>query len=213
MRDQDQCTAGVRLAASLALVALLLSSLPLYGQAVKASLVGTITDSSGAVVPGVDVVITEVNTNFSRSAPSNENGYYVFGNVSPGVYRVEARLTGFKTAVQDKVDVLVNTTVRVDLQLQPGTISEAVEVTAVATALQTDRSDVGRKIETRQLENLPLTNGNFQALVNLTPEPFVPAALGIFQPSGQSLLKSTASPAWRITFRSKASTTTTGPVC
>src|SRR4030095_6562236 len=172
MRDKDRFASGVRLAATLALlplVTLLLSSVPLHGQAVKASLVGTITDSSGAVVPGVDVVITEVNTNFSRSAPSNESGYYVFGNLSPGVYRVEARLTGFKTAVQDKIDVLVNTTVRVDLQLQPGTISEAVEVTAVATALQTDRSDVGRKIETRQLENLPLTNGNFQALVNLTP--------------------------------------------
>jgi len=151
---------------------LLLSALPLRGQAVKASLVGTITDSSGAVVPGADITITEVNTNFSRSATTNESGYYVFSNLNPGVYRVEAKLTGFKTAVKDKVEVLVNTTVRADLQLQPGAISEVVTVSAeAAPLLQTDRSDIGRKIEARQMQELPIggRNRNFQILVNLTP--------------------------------------------
>jgi len=151
---------------------LLLSALPLRGQAAKASLVGAITDSSGAVVPGADITITEVNTNFSRSATTNESGYYVFSNLNPGVYRVEAKLTGFKTAVKDKVEVLVNTTVRADLQLQPGAISEVVTVSAeAAPLLQTDRSDIGRKIEARQMQELPIggRNRNFQILVNLTP--------------------------------------------
>lgn len=115
MKGNSQSALGVRTAAGLALLLfliLLLSADPLHGQAVKASLVGTITDSSGAVVPGADVIITEVKPNFSRSAPSNESGYYVFGNLNPGVYRVEAKLTGFKTALKDKVEVLVNTTDR-----------------------------------------------------------------------------------------------------
>jgi len=175
MKCKNQSSSAARLAANLALFSylmLLLSALPLRGQAVKASLVGTITDSSGAVVPGAEITITEVNTNFSRSATTNESGYYVFSNLNPGVYRVEAKLTGFKTAVKDKVEVLVNTTVRADLQLQPGAISEVVTVSAeAAPLLQTDRSDIGRKIEARQMQELPIggRNRNFQILVNLTP--------------------------------------------
>ena len=175
MKCKNQSSSAARLAANLALfsfLVLLLSALPLRGQAVKASLVGAITDSSGAVVPGADITITEVNTNFSRSATTNESGYYVFSNLNPGVYRVEAKLTGFKTAVKDKVEVLVNTTVRADLQLQPGAISEVVTVSAeAAPLLQTDRSDIGRKIEARQMQELPIggRNRNFQILVNLTP--------------------------------------------
>ena len=175
MKCKNQSSSAARLAANLALfsfLVLLLSALPLRGQAVKASLVGTVTDSSGAVVPGAEITITEVNTNFSRSTTANESGYYVFSNLNPGVYRVEAKLTGFKTAVKDKVEVLVNTTVRADLQLQPGAISEVVTVSAeAAPLLQTDRSDIGRKIEARQMQELPIggRNRNFQILVNLTP--------------------------------------------
>src|SRR6266545_1660137 len=175
MKGKNQSSSGSRVAANLALFSFLmflLSAAPLRGQAVKASLVGTVTDSSGAVVPGAEMVITEINTNSSRSAPSNESGNYVFGNLNPGVYRVEAKLTGFKTAIKDKVEVLVNTTVRVDLQLQPGAISEAVTVSAEsAPLLQTDRSDIGRKIEITQMQELPIggRNRNFQVLVNLVP--------------------------------------------
>src|SRR5881397_879162 len=135
-------------------LSLLVCAPRLHSQATKASLVGTITDSSGAVVPGAEMVITEINTNFTRSAVTNESGYYVFSNLNPGVYRVEAKLTGFKTGVKDQVEVLVNTTVRVDLQLQTGTISEVVTVSAAAAPLlQTDRSDIGRKIELTQLRS------------------------------------------------------------
>jgi len=142
----------------------------LYGQAVSASLVGTITDASGAVVPGAKVVIVEVNTSFSRSTATNESGYYGFGNLTPGVYRVEVEQTGFKKAIRDRADVIVNTTVRVDLQLQPGQITESIEVTATTPLLQTDRSDVGRKFEVRQVQDVPLAyNRNFQGLMAIMP--------------------------------------------
>ncbi len=155
----------------LSVLILALSALPVHGQATKASLIGTVTDSSGGVVPGAEVTITEINTNISRSMPTNESGNFVFGNLNPGTYRVEAKLTGFKTGVVERVEVLVNTTQRADLQLQPGALSETIEVTGVAPLLQTDRSDVGRKIESAQLEELPIggRNRNFQMMWDLVP--------------------------------------------
>lgn len=156
----------------------LISANPIYAQAVKGSLLGTITDPSGALIPGATVVLTEKNTNISRSTLTNESGHYVFSNLQEGVYRVEAELTGFKKAVRDEVQVLVNTTVRVDLALQVGDVAESITVTGAAAVLQTDRADTGRSIETKQLHDMPLGFGrNFQGLVNLVPgatRPFRP---------------------------------------
>ena len=79
-------------------------------------------------------------------------------------------MTGFKKATRGGVDVLVDTTTRVDLSLQPGQITDTIEVTAESPALQTDRADIGRKIETVQLANLPTGyNRSFQSLLNLVP--------------------------------------------
>lgn len=156
--------------AMLALVLSLAGTLRLDGQAVKASLVGTVADSTGGIVPGAKVTITEVNTGLTRTMTTNDAGNFVFGNLDPGVFRVECELTGFKKAVRDLVTVLVNSTVRVDLRLEPGQLTESIEVSAGAELLQTDRSDVSRKIETTQIANLPLTmNRNFQGLLNIVP--------------------------------------------
>jgi hypothetical protein len=141
-----------------------------WGQAVTASLVGTITDASGAVVVNAKIVLTETNTGVSRTSQTNDSGNYSFPNLPPGVYSVSAEQTGFKKATRGGVDVPVNTTIRVDLSLQPGQITETVEVTAEAPSLQTDRVDIGRKIETVQLANLPVGyNRSFQAMLNLVP--------------------------------------------
>jgi hypothetical protein len=141
-----------------------------YGQAVNGTLLGTITDASGAVVSGATVTITEVNTNLARSTVTNESGNFVFGNLERGTYRVEVQAAGFKKAIRDKADVLVNNDTRVDVQLEPGGITESVVIAAAVPLLQTDRADVGRQIETKQLQDLPLTfNRNFQGLLNLVP--------------------------------------------
>ncbi len=122
------------------------------------------------MVPNAKVTIAEVNTGFTRTMNANDRGNYVFGNLDPGVYRVDCEVTGFKKAVRDKVEVLVNSTVRVDLQLEPGQVTESIQVEASAELLQTDRSDVSRKIEVAQIANLPLTmNRNFQGLMNIIP--------------------------------------------
>ena len=159
-----------------------------YGQAVKGTLLGTVTDGSGAVVPGAGITITEVNTGISRSTETNASGYYVFANLETGTYRVAVELPGFRKAVRDGVEVQVNSTIRADAALEPGAASETIEVTAAPLTLQTDRADTGIKIETRQLQDMPL------ALQPQLPGPGQPGprrdptdarALGVFQLAGQ----------------------------
>ncbi len=143
---------------------------PARAQAVTGTLLGSITDSSGAAVSGAKVMITEANTGAVRSIESNASGNYSFATLPPGVYNVSVEMQGFRKAARGNVPVTVNTTVRVDLELQPGSVSETITVTAEAGELQTDRSDTGRKIEAVQIVNLPLAfNRNFQSLLNLVP--------------------------------------------
>ena len=141
-----------------------------WGQALNGTVLGTVSDSSGAAVQNAKVSAVELNTNFSRSIQSAEGGTYTFSNLPPGVYSVSVELAGFRKAVRDRVDVVINSTTRVDFQLQPGQINEQIQVTAEAPALQTDRTDTGRSMDQRQVSELPLTqNRNFQGLVNLVP--------------------------------------------
>jgi len=145
-------------------------SAPVTGQAVNATMLGTVADSSGAAVSGAKVTITEVKTGVSRSTTTNEDGNYQFPDLPPGQYEVAVEQQGFKKAVRSGVDVLVNSDVRVNISLQPGTVQQTVEVIADVPILQTDRADVGAKLETRQVVDLPLGNNrNFQNLINLVP--------------------------------------------
>ena len=141
-----------------------------YAQAVSASLVGTITDASGAAVPSSKVTITEANTGVSRAGQTNDSGNYTFSNLRPGMYAVVAERPGFKKASRTGVDVVVDTTVRVDLALQPGEVTETINVTAEAALLKTERADTGRQIEAKIISDLPLpANHNFQSLSILVP--------------------------------------------
>jgi len=142
-----------------------------YGQAVNATLLGTVIDSSGASVANAKVTITEVTTGVKHSGQTNESGNYTFGDLPPGSYAVEVDQTGFKKEIRRDIALLVNTTERVDIQLQPGSLSETVEVTGAAPVLQTDRADTGRNIDTMVVSELPVlvSNRNYQALLALVP--------------------------------------------
>ena len=141
-----------------------------FGQAVNATLVGTVSDQTGAVIVNAKVTVTETSTNVSRSSQTNGSGNYVFPDLPPGTYSVAVEQTGFKREVRSNIEVLVNTNPRVDVQLQPGMVSESIEVTAAPPALQTDTANISQQIETTVVENAPLgTNRNFQSLLNLVP--------------------------------------------
>src|ERR1700674_1495034 len=157
----------VRSICTLLLLAFLGSSIA-FSQAVNATLLGTVTDVSGAVVANAKVTITETNTGISRSAETNSSGNYSFPDLPPGQYTVSVEMPGFKKEAKTNIDLLVNTSTRVDLQLQPGNVSESIEVTAESATLRTDRTDTSRKMEKELVEDAPLgTNRNFQGLLNL----------------------------------------------
>ena len=152
------------------LVIVALTSGPAKGQAVNATLLGTVTDSSGAAVAGAKITTTETKTGIVHSTTTNESGNYEVPDLPPGFYQVTAESQGFKKAVHKDVEVLVNTDTRINLVLEPGAAQETVLVTAEVPILQTDRADVSAKIESRQVTDLPLGNNrNFQNLVNLVP--------------------------------------------
>src|SRR5437773_3591754 len=147
-----------------------LFSAPLMGQAVNATLLGSVTDSSGAAVANAKVTLAETNTGISHTSQTNDSGNYVFPDLPPGTYAITAEQSGFKRASRTGIDVIVNTTERVDLVLQPGNVTDTITVQAESPILQTERADTGRKLETVLTENMPLgTNRNFQNLLNLVP--------------------------------------------
>ena len=105
-----------------------------FGQAVKGTLLGTITDSSGATVPNAKVTINDASTGFARSTQTNESGNYIFPDLPPGTYTVAVEIAGFKRSSRSEVVVQINSSPRIDLILQPGNVSESIEVSCGATA-------------------------------------------------------------------------------
>lgn len=150
---------------------LLLCALAARAQKVNGTIVGTVSDSSGAGIPGASVTITEVNTSVSHSFQSDESGYYSVPDLPPGTYKVSAQKAGFATAERMNVALFADSTARVDVTLNPGTLTQTVNVSSETTPmLQTDTADTGRKIDTAQTAELPLSTGrNFQNLLNLAP--------------------------------------------
>jgi hypothetical protein len=140
-------------------------------QAIKGALLGTITDSNGATAVGATVTATETRTGISVTTTTNADGNYAFTNITNGIYRLETSLKGFKKVVRNDVTVDVNSTVRVDLVMTVGEVSETVTIEAgAAPLLQTDRADTGRLLETKQVAELPLGFGrNFQGLLVTVP--------------------------------------------
>ncbi|MBV9180322.1 MAG: TonB-dependent receptor [Acidobacteria bacterium] len=146
------------------------SAAQVMGQAVNATLLGTVRDSTGAAVANVKVTITETNTSVSHISQTNESGNYVFPDLPSGTYDVTAEVSGFKRETRPGVDLIVNTTERVDLVLKPGNVSESITVEGETPILQTERADTGRKLDTVLTENIPLaTNRNYQNLLNIVP--------------------------------------------
>ena len=154
----------------LSVVALILSTVPVSGQTSNGTILGTITDSSHAVIPNVQVSLTDIGTNSRRSDSTNTQGYFVFPNLAPGTYRVDVEQPGFQKTVRSDIGLDANTTVRVDLQLTPGAVTETVDVTGEAPVLKTDRADTGGQIGSQTLDTMPmLHNRNYQSLLEIVP--------------------------------------------
>src|SRR6267378_1763905 len=110
---------------------------------------GIVTDSTGGVLPGSSVTVTNTETGFTRTEQANSAGVYVFPNLLPGVYNVKTEIQGFQSGARNKVELQVQQTVRLDFKLEVGNITETVEATAVAPMMNTEDAAIGTVIDNR----------------------------------------------------------------
>ncbi len=155
-----------------AIAAGVLLSIPsAYAQVVTGSMIGTITDSSGAVVPGAKVTITDQATSVPRVFTTDQAGVYSVTALPPSTYKVAAEKEGFSVGIHADVQLFAAQTARIDITLQPGAVTQEVTVAGgAAPQMQTDTSEVGRAIDAVEVADLPLSQGhNYQGLMNLVP--------------------------------------------
>ena len=145
------------------------SSNPLFGQAFYGSVVGTVTDQSGAALSGAAVNLTNVSTSEKHQTQSGAGGDYEFLNLVPGTYRVEVQQTGFKKATRENVEVTVSGAVRADISMQIGDVTQSVEVQATAPLLQTENASLSQVVNTRSVEELPVNGRNIMNLTEVVP--------------------------------------------
>ncbi len=146
-----------------------LTSQQASAQAVYGSILGTVTDAQGAVVPNAKITVTSLGKGTVVTGTTNESGNYTVTHLIPDVYRVRFEAASFKALEQKEVNVTADNGSRVDASLVVGGASETVEVTAEAPQLKTDRADVAIEFSGKQLAELPILNRNFQSLELLSP--------------------------------------------
>ncbi|MBC7926271.1 MAG: carboxypeptidase regulatory-like domain-containing protein, partial [Bryobacteraceae bacterium] len=150
-------------------VLLCFAALPVPAQQTTATLLGTVTDSTGAIMPNVTVRATNVATNAQREVKTDEGGGYSLPFLAAGDYTVTATLQGFQSSRVDRVTLQVQQTARLDFALNVGEVSETVNVEASAALLQTETSTVGTVIDAAKIADLPLNGRNFVQLAQLIP--------------------------------------------
>lgn len=173
------------------LLCLLLVGAPLWAQLDTGTILGTVTDQSGAVIPGAKVSLTNEGTSLTVTTTTGADGSYTFSPVKIGTYTVAVEATGFSKVVQSHLTVNINGDLKIDLTLKPGEVTQTVEVTGAAPPLQTENASVGQVVNQESINNLPLNGRNFTFLAQTvagvnTPQPDTRgnAANGAFSANG-----------------------------
>jgi hypothetical protein len=170
---------------------LMLGAVPSYGQIDTGSILGTVSDSSGARVSGATVTLTNEGTNAALSMVTGDDGSYKFTPVKIGTYKLTVTMQGFQTTTQHGVIVDVGANVVSDFSLKPGAVTETVEVTTAAPVLQSQDASVGQVVDSKSVNDLPLNGRNFTFLAQLAAGVNTPqadtrgnAATGAFAANG-----------------------------
>lgn len=150
-------------------VTLLVGAPLAVAQTTNASIVGIVTDPSGAAVPNATVSVKNTGTGVTRDVTTNDAGAYTVAPLIPGNYEVKVGNPGFKTQVQPNVILQTGAVVKVDFKLEVGAVSESIEVSASAVLLQTQEASVAGVVTTAQLERIPVNGRNFTRLLILMP--------------------------------------------
>src|SRR5271166_284981 len=140
-----------------------------FGQVTTGTIFGTVTDAQGAAVQNATVTVTDIGKGTTDTATTNDSGNYTVTHLIPDAYSVKIEAPGFKTFEQKNISVIADASQKVDAQLQIGSASETLEVTAEAPQLQTTNADVGITYNETYVSDLPILNRNFTTLELLSP--------------------------------------------
>jgi len=173
---------SLRIAA--AVLAVFLLPLIAFAQSSTGAISGTITDNSGAALPGVTVTSTNAGTGASRTAVSNETGRYQLGLLPPGQYNVSAELEGFQPRKQNNITVHIGSDVALNFSMMAG-VSEEMTVTAAAPLIETERTQISAVVNETSIQNLPVNGRNFIDFVLTTPGVVKDVRLGDISFAGQ----------------------------
>jgi hypothetical protein len=133
------------------------------------NITGVVSDPSGSAIPGAALVIRNVNTNQSRQTSTNSSGLYSLTSLPVGTYELKVTAAGFQTSEVNDIKVDVGATLRQDVAMKVGQVSETVEVAAQAPVLNTENASTGQIIEAKRVTELPLNGRDFQQLQLLSP--------------------------------------------
>src|SRR5881397_2296645 len=133
------------------------------------SIVGLVTDASGAVVPGATVKVTQQETRVTRSFLTDSTGTYLASALNVGTYTVEVSAAGFKAYRRGDIVINVRDQIRVDVRLEVGNVLDTVEVVGQVVTLQTERAAVEEVVSSKQVENISMNGRNFLQLAALVP--------------------------------------------
>src|SRR5262249_16054022 len=155
--------------AFLAVVAISLATIGVSAQTGTTGVTGQVTDQQASAVVGAKVTLTAIGTETSRSADTDDTGHYQFLSMPPGAYRISVELTGFRTVVLERVELPVATTQRVDVKLEIGTVTQTVQVSEAAPAINTQDASVGNPFNEKEVKELPFLARNVVNLLTLQP--------------------------------------------
>jgi Carboxypeptidase regulatory-like domain/TonB-dependent Receptor Plug Domain len=141
----------------------------LLAQSTTASMLGVVRDSSGAVVPGAQVTVTNTGTSFTRTVTTDNEGSYLFTDLPIGSYQLKTTMSGFETFVQTGITLVVNQNARVDIPLSLGSASQTLHVNAQVTDVDTHSAVMGELVDRTRIQELPLNGRNTMQLSAVVP--------------------------------------------
>ena len=176
-----------RTRAIVSLLGLLLCARATFAQNISGTLLGNVTDPSGAVLVGAEVTITHKETNHISKTATNELGYYQAPYLKPGNYRVEVTMQGFKKGTREDVALKVEDRLRLDFKMEVGEVTETLTVSGEVPLVESETSSLGQVIAERSIQELPIKGRNVFDLVALSPGVQInPRALGVVASTGDN---------------------------
>ncbi len=185
-RRNAKSLSGSYLLLALAILVFYFGGVSAQAQTTAGTIVGNLTEQSGAVLTGTQVTLTNIKTADTRLAVTNQSGFYQFVNVPPGSYRISVDKQGFKQLVREPIELQVSTTIQINLMMQVGSESQKVLVNARTPLIEAETTSLGAVIDQRETNEIPLNGRNPLNLAALVPS-VVPQGGAMQNPNGTNI--------------------------